>query len=149
MADFEQRIQNIDKSEEEFMTSLIQTFRTANPSAANEEINRAVKRKFLQGIPVNLRCNLFIFCNNPYDTIVSPQDLLKASRDAIIHLSTSTSGPFHEKPPPKVLATGPPTNPPASSAPLPILLSMQSCCCPRNSMSKPKSRKRSWKHKTK
>ena len=79
MADFEQRIQNIDESEEEFMTSLIQTFRTANPSAANEEINRAVKRKFLQGIPVNLRRNLFIFCNNPYDTTVSPQDLLKAS----------------------------------------------------------------------
>ena len=117
MADFEQRIRNIDESEEEFMTSLIQTFRTANPSAANEEINRAVKRKFLQGIPVNLRRYLFIFCNNPYDTTVSPQDL-KASRDAIIHLSASTSGPFHETSPPKVLATSPTTSPPDSSAPL-------------------------------
>ncbi len=103
------------------MTSLIQTFRAANPSAENEEINRAVKRKFLQGIPVNLRRNLFIFCKNPYDPTVSPQDLLKASRDAIVHLSASTSGPFDEKYPSKVLAasptTRPPPPPPAFSAP--------------------------------
>eukprot|EP00794_Sanderia_malayensis_P005772 gene5772-6477_t len=50
MSDFEQRIQRVNKSEEEFMTSLLQTFRAANPSAKDEEIDRAVKRKFLQGI---------------------------------------------------------------------------------------------------
>ena len=118
MADFEQRIQHVDESEEEFMTSLLQTFRAANPSAKNEEIDRAVKRKFLQGIPVNLRRNLFIFCHNPYDTEVSIQDLLKASRDAIVHLSTSTSGPFEEQSPSKVLAASPTTSPPAPSTPL-------------------------------
>ena len=78
MSEFEQRIQNVNESEEEFMTSLLQTFRAANPSAKDDEIDRAVKRKFLQGIPPTLRRNLIIFCQNPYDDKVTPQDLLKA-----------------------------------------------------------------------
>lgn len=106
MSEFEQRIQHINESEEEFMTNLLQTFRTANPSAKDEEINRAVKRKFLQGIPASLRRNIFIFCQHPYDKEVTPQDLLKASRDAIVHLSTSTST-IDEHPPPTVLAASP------------------------------------------
>eukprot|EP00794_Sanderia_malayensis_P004986 gene4986-5644_t len=69
----------------------------------DEEIDRGVKRKFLQGISGSLRQNLFIFCQNPYDPKVTPQDLLKASREAIVHLSTSTST-IDEYPPPKVLA---------------------------------------------
>ena len=87
MSNFEQRIQRVNESEEEFMTNLLQTFRAANPSAKDDEIDRAVKRKFLQGIPVSLRRNLFIFCQNPYAAEVTPQDLLKASRDAIVPLS--------------------------------------------------------------
>ncbi len=114
MSDFEQRIQHLNESEEEFMTTLLQTFRAANPSAKDDEINRAVKRKFLQGIPVSLRRNIFIFCQNSYDKEVTPQDLLKASRDAIVHLSTPTST-SDELTPPKVLAASSvcsPTPPP-------------------------------------
>ena len=119
MSDFEQRIQQVNESEEEFMTSLLQTFRAANPSAKDDEIDRAVKRKFLQGIPVSLRRNLFIFCQIPYDKEVTPQDLLKASRDAIVHLSTPTST-TDEHSPPKVLAASPvcsPATPPPLADP--------------------------------
>lgn len=106
MSHFEQRIQKVNESEEEFMTSLLQTFRAANPSAKDEEIARAVKRKFLQGISVSLRRNLFIFCQHPYDEKVTPQDLLKASRDAIVHLSTPTCT-IDDNSLPKVLAASP------------------------------------------
>ena len=116
MSEFEQRIQDVNESKEEFMTSLLQTFCAANPSAKDGEIDCAVKRKFVQGIPASLRQNLFIFCQNPYDDKVTPQDLLKASRDAIVHLSTPTST-SDESPPPKVLAASP-VCPPATPAPL-------------------------------
>ena len=106
MSEFVQHIQHVDESEEEFMTSLLQTFLAANPSAKDDEIDRAVKRKFLQGIPASLRRNLFIFCQNPYDKDVNPQDLLKASRDVIVHLSTPTST-TDEHTPAKVLAASP------------------------------------------
>ena len=87
MTAFERCIQKIDESEEEFMTHLLQLFKAANPNAKTEVINHAVKRKFLQGISDALRRNIFIFCKNPYDDAVSHQDLLKASRDASVHLS--------------------------------------------------------------
>ena len=87
MTAFERCVQKIDESEEEFMTHLLQLFRAANPKAKAEVVNHAVKRKFLQGISEALRRNIFIFCKNPYDDKVSHQDLLKASRDASVHLS--------------------------------------------------------------
>ena len=73
------------------MTSLLSLYHAANPGAKTEEINRAVKRKFLQGISDNLRHNLFMFCSNPYDEKVSCQDVLKACLDAIVHLSIKQS----------------------------------------------------------
>ena len=88
---FERRIQRLNESEDEFMTSLLSLYRAANPDANTEEIKRAVKRKFLQGISDNLSHNLFIFCSNPYDEKVSHQDVLKACRDAIVHLSIKQS----------------------------------------------------------
>ena len=87
MTAFERCIQKIDESEEEFMTHLLQLFRAANPKAKTDIINHAVKRKFLQGISDTLRRNIFIFCTNPYDDKITHQDLLKACRDASVHLS--------------------------------------------------------------
>ena len=87
MTAFERCIQKINESEEEFMTYLLQLFKAADPKAKTEVIKHAVKRKFLQGISDALLRNIFIFCKNPYDDAVSHQDLLKASRDASVHLS--------------------------------------------------------------
>ena len=94
MTAFERCVQRIGESEEEFMTHLLQLYKAADPQAKTNIINHAVKRKFLQGISDALRRNIFIFCSNPYDEKVSPQDLLKASRDASVHLSLpSTTTP--------------------------------------------------------
>ena len=78
----------LNESEDEFMTSLLSLYPAANPDDKTEDINRVVKRKFLQGISDNLCHNLFIFCSNPYDDKVCHQDALKACCDAIVHLST-------------------------------------------------------------
>ena len=91
MTAFECRMHRLNESEDEFMTSLLSLYRAVNPNAKTEEINRAVKLKFLQGISDNLRHNPFIFWSNPYDDNVSHQDVLKACRDAIVHLSTKLS----------------------------------------------------------
>ena len=91
MTAFERCIQQLNESEDEFMTSLLSLYREANSDAKTEEINRAVKRQFLQGISDNLRYNLFIFCSNHYDEKVSHQDVSKACRDAIVHLSIKQS----------------------------------------------------------
>ena len=40
----------------------------------------------MNGISADLHHNVFIFCNNPLDDTVGHQDLLKASRDARVHL---------------------------------------------------------------
>ena len=89
MTEFETRIQHIDETEEEFMTALLQLYRAANPEAKSEDVNSALKRKFLQRINDTLRRNIFILCTNPFSDDVSPQALLKASRDAVVHLSVS------------------------------------------------------------
>ena len=46
MAEFEQRIQLVTESEDEFMLSLVKLYRTANPTASTEDINRAIKGNF-------------------------------------------------------------------------------------------------------
>ena len=76
---FKTRIQQIGKSEDEFMTALLQLLRVANPSAKNEDVSRAVKHKFLHGISDQLHRNIFIFYTNPFVDKISHQDLLKAS----------------------------------------------------------------------
>ena len=64
MTEFERRIQKLDESEDELITNLLQLFRAVNHEAKTEEINRAVKRKFLQGISDELRRNIIVFCNH-------------------------------------------------------------------------------------
>ena len=90
MTEFETRIQHVDETEEEFMIVLLQLYRAANPEA-KEDVNSAVKCKFLHGINDILRDNIFIFCTNPFSDDISPQALLKASCDAVAHLSASVS----------------------------------------------------------
>ena len=92
MTEFESRIQNLDGTEEEYMLAFIKLFKVANHDVKPEDVSRAVKRKFLNGISANLRHNVFIFCNNPLDDTVGHQDLLKASRDVRVHL-TATKQP--------------------------------------------------------
>ena len=91
MTEFETRIQHIDETEEEFMTALLQLYRAANPEAKSKDVKSAVKRKFLHGINDTLRRNILIFCTNQFSDDVSPQAFLKASRDAVVHLSASVS----------------------------------------------------------
>ena len=91
MTEFKTRIQHIDETEEEFMTVLLQLYHAANPEAKSEDVNSAMKCKFLHGINDTLCCNIFIFCTNPFSDDVSPQVPLKASRDAVVHLSASVS----------------------------------------------------------
>ena len=89
MTEFESRIQHLEEPEEEYMLALIKLFKAANHDVKPEDVNRAVKRKFLNGISADLRHNVFIFCNNPLDDTVGHQDLLKASRDARVHLTAT------------------------------------------------------------
>ena len=89
MTEFESRVQHLDETEEEYMLALIKLFKAANHDVKPEDINRAVKQKFLNSISADLCHNVFIFCNNPLDDTVGHQDLLKASRDARVHLTAT------------------------------------------------------------
>ena len=91
MTGFETRVQGLGETEDEYMLALIKLFKAANPDAKTEDIIRAVKRKFLNGISNDLRRNLFIFCNNPLEETVSHSDLLQASNKARVHLSSGTA----------------------------------------------------------
>ena len=103
---FETHIQQIHKSEDEFMTALLQLFGAVNPSGKNEDVSCAVKRNFLHGISDQLCHNIFIFCTNPFDDKISHQDLLKASRDALIHLSTpALAGTVNDRSIPEAVLT--------------------------------------------
>ena len=46
---------------------------------------------FLQGISPELKKNLFVFCNNPYDETVTRANLLDHIQNAKVHLSTTES----------------------------------------------------------
>ena len=114
MAEFERRIQKLDESEDELMTNLLQLFRAANPEAKTEEINRAVKRKFLQGISDELRRNIFIFCYHPFDFKVSHQDFAESlSRCCCASCHNQIFPCLRSSRPPAVLAA---TNPPPTSS---------------------------------
>ena len=86
MAEFEQRIQLVTESEDEFMLSLVKLYCTANPTASTEDINRAIKRKFLSGVSPDLRRSIFIFCTHPYATSVTYDALLEVARKAKLHI---------------------------------------------------------------
>ena len=92
ITEFESHIQHLDETEEEYMLALIKLFKGANHDAKPEDVNRAIKRKFFNGISADLRHNVFIFCSNPLDNTAGHQDLLKASRDARVHF-TDTKTP--------------------------------------------------------
>ena len=97
---FEQRVQHLDESEEEFMFTLVKLFRAANPNVAAQDMDQAVKRKFLQGIDPNVKRGIFVFCQDPYANTVSRDQLLQDCRKAKVHLSPSpvdTSQPTESK----------------------------------------------------
>ena len=78
------------------MLSLVKLYRTVKPTASTEDINRAIKRKFLSGVSPDLRRSIFIFCTNPYATSVTYDALLEAARKAkllIINPSNDSSQP--------------------------------------------------------
>ena len=83
---FENRTRRLNESEDEFMLTLTKLHRSANPTASTEDLNRNVKRKFLNGISPELRRNIFIFCNDPYKTDITTEKLLEATRKAKLHL---------------------------------------------------------------
>ncbi len=84
--EFDRRHLEIDESEDEFMSSLVKLHRAANPDAADADLTRNVKRKFLNGINSDLKKNIFIFCNKPHDATVSIDSLLEAARRARLHI---------------------------------------------------------------
>ena len=91
MLEFEKRTQKAQETEEEYMLSLVQLYKSANPHVTNQEFQRAVKRKFLQGIPPELRRAIYVFCNDPHAIIVSYQRLLEYTRTAKLNIIESNS----------------------------------------------------------
>ena len=90
MKNFETRVQRIDESEEEFMLDLVKLYGLANPTHNAAIKLAAIKRKFLNGVSQDLRRNVFVFCNNPYDANVTRDNILEYCRNAKTHLSVKT-----------------------------------------------------------
>ena len=86
MSQFETRVQSATESVDEFMLALVQLFNSANPDAANADLNKAVKRKFMQGIPYKLRRAIYVFVNDPFAATVTHQTLLEHARKAKINI---------------------------------------------------------------
>ena len=86
MASFENRRQKLDESEDEFMLSLTTYYRGANPTATAAELNKAVKRKFMQGISEDLRRAIYVFISDPFAITVTHRRLLEAARNAKLSL---------------------------------------------------------------
>ena len=92
MIAFENRTQHVGESEDAFMLELVQLYRSANPRAGNPEFQMSVKRKFMQGIPPELRRAIFVFNSDPYAITVTYQRLLEYARSARLNLvETPTS----------------------------------------------------------
>lgn len=90
MIDFENRTQRADETEDEFMLSLVQLYRSANPQTPDAEFQKSVKRKFLQGISPELRRAIFVFNSDPHSTVVSYQRLLEYARNARLNIVDTT-----------------------------------------------------------
>lgn len=86
MQEFENRIQQIEESEDEFMLSLVKLYRAANPDANDDVATKDIKRRFMNGISNEVRQSLYIFCNDPYGTTVTYQNLLEHARKAKMHV---------------------------------------------------------------
>ena len=87
MVEFDNRVQRVDESEDEFMLSLVRLFKAANPDADDGAASLAVKRKFMQGISAELRRSTYIFCSDPFATTVTYQQLLESARKARLQLA--------------------------------------------------------------
>ena len=85
MVAFENRIQRLEESEDEFMLSLVKLYRAADPDATDANATKAIKRRFMGGIANEVRQSIYIFCNDPYAATVSYQKLLEHARNAKIH----------------------------------------------------------------
>ena len=68
-------------------TCWLTLFKATNHDVKPEDVNKVMKRKFLNGISADLHHNVFIFCNTPLDDSFGHQDLLKAIRDTHLHLT--------------------------------------------------------------
>ena len=88
MMEFETRIQNVDESVDEFMLSLVQLYRSANPNTPDNEFQKAIKRKFLQCVSPELRRAIFVYNSDPHSNIVNYQRLLEYARSAKLNLVT-------------------------------------------------------------
>ena len=86
MTEFESRIQKAGESEDEFMLSLVQLYRSANPDAPDREFTKAVKRKFMAGISPELRKAIFVFVNEPHNVGITYQRLLEFARTAKMNI---------------------------------------------------------------
>ena len=86
MVKFENRIQQIQESEDEFMLSLVKLYKAANPDASSAVTTKAIKRRFMNGISANVRQSIYIFCNDPHASTVSYQRLLEHARKARMHV---------------------------------------------------------------
>ena len=87
MVEFDNRIQRVNESEDEFMLSLVRLYKAANPDVADATASLAVKRKFMQGITAELRRSTYIFCSDPFSADVTYQQLLEGARKARLQLA--------------------------------------------------------------
>ena len=87
MVEFENRIQRVEETEDEFMLSLVKMYRAANPDATEPTSTLAIKRKFMHGISPDLRRSIYIFCNEPYAPDVNYQKLLENARKARLQIT--------------------------------------------------------------
>ena len=74
------------------MLDLVKLYSLANPNHAADIKLAAIKRKFLNGISPDLRRNIFVFCNNPFEGTVTRENLLSYCNNARMHLTVKTEG---------------------------------------------------------
>ena len=91
MIEFETRTQKLDETEEEFMFELYNLYKRANPNQNAQVQLTAIKRKFLQGISPDIRRNIFVFCNDPYDGGVTRDQLVEYCLKAKVYLSNDSN----------------------------------------------------------
>ena len=87
---FDKRHAELDETDDEFMLELVKLYRAANPDAADAQVTRDVKRKFLNGIPAELKRNIFIFCSDPHSGTVTIDNILEATRKARLYVMSES-----------------------------------------------------------
>ena len=79
MISFENQIQKLSESGDEFMLDLVKLKRAAS-------LDSAVKRKFLVGVSPSLKRAIFVFCQDPYVNGISRDALLQHCRKDKVQL---------------------------------------------------------------